>query len=54
LGSLLVATIAAALCGYVAVVWMLQFLQKKSLKIFAVYVWLLGLSVLILQYTGMF
>jgi undecaprenyl-diphosphatase len=54
LGSLLVATIAAALCGYAAIVWMLQFLKKKSLKIFAVYVWVLGVSVLILQYTGMF
>jgi undecaprenyl-diphosphatase len=54
LGSLLVATIASALCGYVAVVWMIQFLQKRSLKIFAIYVWALGLIVLALQYTGSF
>ncbi|MCM3588044.1 undecaprenyl-diphosphate phosphatase [Mesobacillus maritimus] len=54
LGSLMVATVASALCGYVAVVWMIQFLQKKSLKVFAVYVWILGLAVLVLQFTGIF
>jgi undecaprenyl-diphosphatase len=54
LGSLLVATIAAALSGYIAVVWMIQYLKKNSLKVFAVYVWTLGLLVLILQYTGIF
>jgi undecaprenyl-diphosphatase len=54
LGSLIVATIAAAICGYIAVVWMIQFLQKRSLKIFAIYVWVLGFIVLILQYTGIF
>lgn len=54
LGSLLIATIASALFGYVAVVWMINFLQKRSLKIFAVYVWILGFTVLALQLTGIF
>jgi len=54
LGSLLFATIAAAICGYIAVIWMIQFLQKRSLKIFAIYVWALGFTVLALQYTGIF
>lgn len=54
LGSLLVGTIASALFGYFAIVWMLNFLKKKSLKIFAVYVWVLGLCVLALQLTGVF
>lgn len=54
LGSLLIATIASALFGYVAVVWMINFLQKKSLKIFAIYVWILGFTILALQLTGIF
>lgn len=54
LGSLLVGTLASALCGYLAIVWMLNFLKKRSLKIFAVYVWILGLGVLALQLTGVF
>lgn len=54
LGSLLVATISSALFGYFAVVWMINYLKKKSLKIFAIYVWLLGFLVLGLQLTGVF
>lgn len=54
LGSLLVATLAAAFSGYIAVVWMINFLKKQSLKIFAIYVWGLGLTVLILQYANIF
>lgn len=52
--SLFIATLSSALFGYMAVVWMINFLKKKSLKIFAVYVWALGLLVLFLQLTGMF
>ncbi|MFD2445680.1 undecaprenyl-diphosphate phosphatase [Bacillus sp. CGMCC 1.16607] len=48
--SLLIATISSALFGYFAVVWMLQFLKQKSLKIFAYYVWALGFSILALQF----
>ncbi|WP_180954879.1 undecaprenyl-diphosphate phosphatase [Bacillus sp. V3-13] len=52
--SLLIATLASALCGYAAVVWMIHFLKTKSLKIFAIYVWFLGFAILALQFTGVF
>ncbi|CAH0347309.1 undecaprenyl-diphosphate phosphatase [Bacillus sp. CECT 9360] len=52
--SLLVATLSAAIFGYIAVVWMINFLKKKSLKIFSYYVWALGSLILILQWTGYF
>ncbi|WNS73860.1 undecaprenyl-diphosphate phosphatase [Bacillus sp. DTU_2020_1000418_1_SI_GHA_SEK_038] len=54
LGSLFVATLSSAIFGYMAVVWMINFLKRKSLKIFAVYVWVLGISIIILQMTGIF
>ncbi|MED3553444.1 undecaprenyl-diphosphate phosphatase [Cytobacillus praedii] len=54
LESLFIATLASALFGYMAVVYMINFLKRKSLKIFAVYVWILGFSILILQMTGTF
>ncbi|WP_170007131.1 undecaprenyl-diphosphate phosphatase [Bacillus fonticola] len=47
--SLLVATIAASLFGYFAIVWLLKFLQQKSLTPFAIYVTVLGLVILVLQ-----
>ncbi|RFU65407.1 undecaprenyl-diphosphate phosphatase [Peribacillus glennii] len=52
--SMLVATLSAAIFGYFAVVWMISFLQKKSLKIFSVYVWFLGTLILVLQSAGIF
>lgn len=52
--SLFIATLSSALFGYFAVVWMIDFLKKRSLKIFASYVWGLGLLVLSLQFTGVF
>ncbi|WP_179714201.1 undecaprenyl-diphosphate phosphatase [Bacillus oleivorans] len=52
LSSLLVGTISSALFGYFAIVTMLHILKKKSLKIFAVYVWVLGGFVLTLQAFG--
>lgn len=51
---LLVGTIAAALSGYVAVKWMLVILQRGSLKVFSIYVWILGIGVLTAQYLGKF
>lgn len=51
---LIVGTLAAALSGYAAVKWMLVILQKGSLKWFSIYVWLLGISILIAQWTGRF
>jgi len=52
--SLLVATLASALFGYAAIVWMIRYLQKNSLKVFAIYVWILGFIVLALQLIGIF
>ncbi|SDX06549.1 undecaprenyl-diphosphatase [Marininema mesophilum] len=54
LSSLLIATVMSALCGYIAIRWMIRLLQRGSLKGFAVYVWLLGLIVLFAQWTGFF
>ncbi|SHE77594.1 Undecaprenyl-diphosphatase [Desulforamulus putei DSM 12395] len=51
---LLVGTVAAAVAGYVAVKWMLAILQRGSLKIFSVYVWILGIGVLAAQMLGKF
>ncbi|WP_174733027.1 undecaprenyl-diphosphate phosphatase [Mesobacillus harenae] len=52
--SLFFATVASALSGYFAIVWMINYIKKNSLKIFAVYVWVLGLAVLALQFSGVF
>ena len=49
---LLVATIASAIAGYVAVKWMLKIIQKGSLKVFSIYVWILGISILVTQFLG--
>ncbi|AQS58169.1 undecaprenyl-diphosphate phosphatase [Desulforamulus ferrireducens] len=51
---LVVGTIAAAISGYVAVKWMLKILQRGSLKIFSIYVWILGVAILIAQFLGKF
>ncbi|MFB6466163.1 undecaprenyl-diphosphate phosphatase [Cytobacillus sp. Hz8] len=52
--SLLIATLSSAFFGYLAVVWMINYLKKRSLKIFAIYVWVLGILILTLQLTGIF
>ncbi|MDZ5473817.1 undecaprenyl-diphosphate phosphatase [Bacillus sp. 31A1R] len=52
--SLFIATASSAIFGYVAVVWMINFLKKKSLKVFAIYVWILGFTILLLQLSGIF
>ncbi|WP_273483108.1 undecaprenyl-diphosphate phosphatase [Desulforamulus ruminis] len=51
---LLAGTIAAALFGYIAVKWMLVILQRGSLKIFSIYVWILGVGILAAQFLGKF
>lgn len=51
---LLVGTLAAGITGYIAVKWMLEIIQRGSLKGFAVYVWVLGLIILLLQLVGKF
>ncbi|WP_407948783.1 undecaprenyl-diphosphate phosphatase [Peribacillus faecalis] len=52
LSSLAVGILSSAIFGYIAVKWMIQYLKKHSLKVFAVYVWLLGGLILVLQFTG--
>lgn len=52
--SLAVGTLTAALCGYIAVKWMLKVIQRGTLKGFSVYVWILGLGILVAQYMGKF
>lgn len=54
LSALIVGITASAVFGYLAVRWMVGFLKKHSLKPFAVYVWVLGIAVLVFQYTGKF
>jgi undecaprenyl-diphosphatase len=43
---ILVGMIAAAASGYLAITFMLNFVKKKGLKIFAIYVLVLGILVL--------
>ena len=52
LSSLAVGVLSSAIFGYFAVRWMIQYLKKHSLKIFAVYVWIIGGVILVLQFTG--
>jgi undecaprenyl-diphosphatase len=47
-----IGTVASAVFGYIAVRWMIDFVKRGSLKIFAVYVWALGLLILAAQFTG--
>ncbi len=51
---LFIATLSSALFGYLAMKWMIGFLKKRSLKVFSIYVWVLGLFVLVAQWTGVF
>jgi len=54
MSSLVVGTVVSAICGYVAIRWMLDIIQRKSLKIFSIYVWILGSIILIAQFLGRF
>lgn len=51
---LLVGTFIAAVTGYIAVKWMLNIIQRGSLKVFSVYVWIIGVVILILQFLNKF
>lgn len=51
---LLVAVVTSLLCGYAAIRWMVRILQRGSLKGFAIYVFLLGLVILVLQRLAVF
>jgi undecaprenyl-diphosphatase len=52
--GLFLGTIFAALFGYLAVSWMIKYIKNHSLKPFAIYVILLGIVILILQYLNIF
>ncbi|MFC4618819.1 undecaprenyl-diphosphate phosphatase [Camelliibacillus cellulosilyticus] len=51
---LLIATISAAIFGYLAIHWMIDFVKRRTLKGFAVYVWILGAFIIVAQWTGIF
>lgn len=50
---LIAGTIAAAIAGYIAVKWMLRIITTGSLKVFSIYVWILGSIIIILQALGL-
>lgn len=52
LWALAVGAVSSAAFGYMAVRWMISYLKKGSLKLFAVYVWALGAVVLAAQWAG--
>jgi undecaprenyl-diphosphatase len=54
MSSLVVGTLVSALCGYIAVRWMLKIIQRGSLKGFSVYVWIIGVGILLAQFLGRF
>ncbi|WP_042350529.1 undecaprenyl-diphosphate phosphatase [Bacillus massiliigorillae] len=54
ISALLIGILSSAIFGYIAVKWMIHFLKNHSLKIFAIYVWILGIFILIMQYMGKF
>ncbi|MDM5317670.1 undecaprenyl-diphosphate phosphatase [Fictibacillus sp. b24] len=50
--ALAIGTLASAIFGYIAVKWMIKLLQTGTLKGFAIYVWIVGIVVLVLQFSG--
>jgi undecaprenyl-diphosphatase len=50
MGPIIAGTLAAAISGYFAIKLMMELIAKKSLKIFSVYVYILGAFVLIDQF----
>ena len=53
LAPMLVGTICAGIAGYVAIRWMMKIISSGSMKGFAIYVWILGLVILGLQFSGL-
>lgn len=49
---IIVGTLTAAIAGYIAVRWMLKILKSGSLKVFSIYVWILGVTIIIIQFLG--
>ncbi|WP_026559973.1 undecaprenyl-diphosphate phosphatase [Bacillus sp. J37] len=54
LSSMFIATLSSAIFGYIAVRFMIAFVKYRSLKIFAVYVWILGIIIIVLQQLSIF
>jgi len=54
LSTLIIGIVVSAISGYIAVRWMIATLKKGSLKGFAIYVWILGLVILVAQYLKVF
>jgi undecaprenyl-diphosphatase len=52
LSLLIGGTIASAVAGYIAVRWMIGVMKRGSLRIFAIYVWILGAVILGAQAMG--
>lgn len=50
--SLLLGCISAAIFGYFAIRWMVSFLQKGALRSFSIYLWILGVFILAMQWAG--
>jgi undecaprenyl-diphosphatase len=50
IGPMCLGVLISALTGYVAIRWMLNIIRRGSLKIFSVYVWILGAGVLAAQW----
>lgn len=50
--SMFLGMITATVMGYVAIRWMLVILEKKTMKPFAAYVGVLGISIILLQLAG--
>jgi undecaprenyl-diphosphatase len=53
-GGVLMGVLVSALSGYVAIRWMLRIIQRGSLRIFSVYVWILGAGVIAAQLLHVF
>jgi undecaprenyl-diphosphatase len=54
LHALVIGTLVSAICGYIAVRWMLDIIQRGSLKVFSIYVWILGIGIIFTQFMGWF
>ncbi|MBU7591806.1 undecaprenyl-diphosphate phosphatase [Metabacillus halosaccharovorans] len=54
LSSMFIATLSSSIFGYIAVRFMIAFVKYRSLKIFAVYVWILGIIIIVLQQLSIF
>ncbi|MCA1321221.1 undecaprenyl-diphosphate phosphatase [Bacillus tianshenii] len=52
--ALMIGILSSCLFGYFAVKWMINYLKKHSLRMFAIYVWILGIAIITLQHFKLF